>query len=70
MENEEKGLIFHFEDEKEVLNKHFSILSFMSYNTNSMNFEHNGKIYNVTRKVVHVDADPTYIDLYLKPIKQ
>lgn len=69
MENEEKGLIFHFEDEQEVVNKLFSILGFMSYNANSMNIEHNGKMYKVARKVTHLDADPIYVDIYLELVK-
>ena len=68
-ENEDKDLIFHFEDEEQVERRYFSMLSLIAFTAGSMTFTHNGKEYRIDRKVINFDVNPYCIDFYLKLCK-
>lgn len=69
MEQENKDLIFHFEDEEQVARRVFSFLNITTLNKDSMKFAHNGKVYELDRKVADLDADSLCVDFYLKLCK-
>lgn len=62
----EKNVNVHFEDEKEVLEREFSISDFMLYNSSGMTFVHNNKVYELEKKSVNLDGEVNIIDLYFK----